>query len=59
MSPEFRAGDASPADQAALDVDFAEWLATMGDRRREVAELPASGLNTTDAGRLRGVTRAA
>ena len=49
--------DASPADQAALNVDFEEWLKTLDDRRREVAEQLASGLNTVEVAKLHHVTR--
>ena len=52
-------GEDSPADAAALNVDFDEWLGTLDDRRRGIAEQLASGLNTVDIGKLRGVTRAA
>ncbi len=52
-------GEGSPADQAVVNVDFEEWLETLDDRRREIAEKLASGLNTVDVGRQRGVTRAA
>lgn len=51
--------DTPPADQAVLNADFEAWLETPDDRHRRVAEKLASGLNTADVGRLRGVTRAA
>lgn len=46
-------------DQAELSVDLEEFLGTLDDRRREIAEQLAAGYNTADVGRLRGVTRAA
>ena len=48
----------SPADRAVLNADFEAWLETLDGTRREVAELLASGLNTVDVGKRRGVTRA-
>lgn len=72
MSPAGRAGhcvgepresewvdEDSPADQAIVNVDFEAWLESLDDRRREVATALASGYNTADMGRQRGVTRAA
>jgi len=48
--------DASPADQAALRVDFAAWLDTLRPRQRQVIEELASGLNTVEVGEQHGVT---
>ena len=50
--------ESSPADQAVLRLDFAEWLDTLEGSRRETAELLASGLNTVDVGKHRGVAGA-
>ena len=54
-----RADNASPAEQAASNVDFREWLQTLDGKRREIVLALTSGLNSADVGRLRGVTRAA
>jgi hypothetical protein len=54
-----RTDNASPAEQAVANVDFGEWLNTLDEKRREIASALASGLNTADVGRQRGVTRAA
>ncbi len=54
-----RTDNTSPVEQAATNVDFGEWLNTLPAKRREIALALTSGLNSTDVGKLRGVTRAA
>jgi DNA-directed RNA polymerase specialized sigma24 family protein len=49
----------SPADQAAIRLDFAAWLAQLPPTRRRVAELLAQGLGTGEVARRLGVTSAA
>jgi DNA-binding NarL/FixJ family response regulator len=48
----------SPADEGSTRIDFAAWLALLDDRRRQVAEELAAGLNTVDVARRHGVSRA-
>jgi hypothetical protein len=49
-------GADSPADQAALRVDYEEWLGTLRANQRQVIEALAAGRNTVEVGEDRGVT---
>ncbi len=53
------AGATSPADQAAFNLDFAEWLESQGERDQAVVGELSSGSNTVDVARRRNVTRGA
>src|SRR5437773_1813638 len=44
------------ADQAAFNIDFPAWLATLPDVKRRVAELLAHGHGTTEAATLAGLS---
>ena len=48
----------SPADQAVMRTDYEAWIERLDDYRRDVAEKLASGLNTADVAKTRGVSRA-
>jgi len=50
--------DASPADQAVVNVDVEAWLDTLDDRQRTIACNLASGLNTVEVARIHGISRA-
>jgi hypothetical protein len=49
----------SPADEAAIRIDFDAWLAQLPTNRRRVAELLAQGLGTGEVARRIGVTSSA
>jgi hypothetical protein len=46
----------TPADAAALAIDFQEWLSSLPPRKREMAQLLAAGYGTSAAARLLGVS---
>jgi hypothetical protein len=46
----------TPADEAAFRIDFSTWLASLPERKRQMAELLAEGNGTGDVARLLGVT---
>jgi FixJ family two-component response regulator len=48
-----------PAEEAAFHLDYADWLATLSDKQRTVAEDLASGLNMSEVAARRGVSHAA
>jgi hypothetical protein len=48
-----------PAEEATFRVDYADWLATLSDKQRALAEDLASGLNMSEAAQRRGVSHAA
>jgi hypothetical protein len=49
----------TPAEEAAFRIDFAAWLASLPQRRRQTAELLAQGYGTFEVARCIGVTPAA
>jgi hypothetical protein len=48
-----------PAEEAACRVDYADWLATLSEKQRALAEDLASGLSITEVAARRGVSHAA
>jgi hypothetical protein len=48
----------TPADEACFRVDFAAWLEALSPRRRQTAELLATGHGTLEVARDVGVTPA-
>jgi hypothetical protein len=48
----------TPADVAALRIDFNAWLASLSERNRQVAEKLATGETTSAVARLFGVSPA-
>jgi hypothetical protein len=50
---------AGPAEEAACRVDYADWLATLNEKQRALAEDLASELTITEAAARRGVSHAA
>jgi len=50
---------AGPAEEAACRVDYADWLATLSDKQRALAQDLASGLSASQIAERRGVSGAA
>jgi hypothetical protein len=48
-----------PAEEAACRVDYADWLATLSEKQRALAEDLASGLSMSEVAERRGVSHAA
>ena len=49
---------AGPSEVAAVRLDFAQWLSTLSDRKRHIAEFLAIGETTNDTAREFGVSAA-